>query len=491
MKIAGIRKTAIIDTAWIPSTSINSRQAAHQARTFGIFLHYGINTFNDTEWSDGATPVSTYNPSALDCAQWVSTAKSAGASYIIAIAKHHDGFTLWNSADTSYGVKTSGAGNSTDVIGALATACAAQGIKLALYYSLWDRHRNSDTANTSLDAAYVATMISHLTELFSNYGPICELWLDGGWEKDYVRWGLASLYTLFRTKQPLGVMMTNQTIVNWPQGQVAGDAIVYPPTDYRTQDSRYPRSGDKNNQLPDPDPKTFTAGGNTYYLPLETPITINSNANWMYHPSTSDTDFIVTSVLVDSYMRCASQGNNFVLNLCPNTVGVVSSAQITQLMTMSNWLGLSALCNLVDYAEGKIAVASSEYSASFVAGNALTGQVLGGPRWSGSGSDLTNPWFYVDMGSTKSVSRVALKEWYNGTFRPSTLLGTYSVQTSPDASTWTTQTTGTGATTGVNSDGDTYFQWAVTTFSPVSARYVRILFGTVTAAPTFNSFRIY
>ena len=64
-------------------------------RKYGMFIHFGINTFNDTEWSNGKLPVSSYNPQSIDAESWVKNAYNAGMNYVIIITKHHDGFCLW------------------------------------------------------------------------------------------------------------------------------------------------------------------------------------------------------------------------------------------------------------------------------------------------------------------------------------------------------------------------------------------------------------
>lgn len=55
-----------------------------------------------------STPVETYAPAEIDACQWVKTAKDAGMKYIILVAKHHEGFCLWDSKYTDYDVASSG-----------------------------------------------------------------------------------------------------------------------------------------------------------------------------------------------------------------------------------------------------------------------------------------------------------------------------------------------------------------------------------------------
>jgi alpha-L-fucosidase len=113
-------------------------------RGYGMFIHFGVNTFNETEWSDGTLPVNSYNPDKLDCDQWIKTAWEAGFRYVILITKHHDGFCLW------------------------------------------DRHEPSHNSSDPQD--YVDYMKNQLAELLSNYGAITEIWFDGAWAKKSSEW---------------------------------------------------------------------------------------------------------------------------------------------------------------------------------------------------------------------------------------------------------------------------------------------------------------
>src|SRR5579859_6608732 len=73
-----------------------SPQQTHwQDLEFGVIVHFGTNTFLDREWGDGTADPKVFNPDHVDPGQWARAAKSAGAKYLLLVAKHHDGFALW------------------------------------------------------------------------------------------------------------------------------------------------------------------------------------------------------------------------------------------------------------------------------------------------------------------------------------------------------------------------------------------------------------
>ena len=70
-----------------PSDKPDKTQKLLIERGYGMFIHFGVNTFTNLEWSDGKTPASMFNPSNPDCDQWVRVAKDAGFRYVLLITK--------------------------------------------------------------------------------------------------------------------------------------------------------------------------------------------------------------------------------------------------------------------------------------------------------------------------------------------------------------------------------------------------------------------
>ena len=80
-----------------PAEEPNQTQRELIERGYGMFVHFGVNTFSGDEWSDGTVPVDKYNPTRLDCDKWGGVARDAGFRYVLLVTKHHDGICLCDS----------------------------------------------------------------------------------------------------------------------------------------------------------------------------------------------------------------------------------------------------------------------------------------------------------------------------------------------------------------------------------------------------------
>ena len=164
---------------------------AHENK-FGLFIHWGIYALTedseqafaryDMDRKEYDALKDRFNPVKYDPEQWVLMAKRAGMKYICFTAKHHDGFCMWDTKETSYNIMNTPYGK--DVLKMLAEACQKHGMLLSIYYSNPDWHhpnaynpnsthqwkaKNKENADT---VEYRKFVKAQLTELLTNYGRI-------------------------------------------------------------------------------------------------------------------------------------------------------------------------------------------------------------------------------------------------------------------------------------------------------------------------------
>lgn len=82
-----------------------AKQVEWQKMETYAFVHFGLNTFNDHEWGYGDSAPQTFNPTRLNCEQWVKTFVAADMKGVIFTAKRHDGFCLWPTQLTEYCIR--------------------------------------------------------------------------------------------------------------------------------------------------------------------------------------------------------------------------------------------------------------------------------------------------------------------------------------------------------------------------------------------------
>jgi alpha-L-fucosidase len=311
---------------------------------FGMFVHLGINTYYDTEWSDGTLDPSAYNPTKLDTDQWCRVAKAAGMRYIVLTTKHHDGFCLWPSKYTQYSVANTPV--KTDVVAELANSAHKYGLKLGLYYSLWDRHEKSHDED---EPRYVDFMKGQIAELLENYGEVVEFWFDGFWKKQQsgwakpitddtgekviggeaseardqafiqawrnegaYRWQMDHVYQFIKSYQPNCMVMNNST--------TAYPGVPLHPVDVR--------SGEKFKEY-NPDIKSvWNWLGKDIYLPMQIETTMSTKGNkqfptgnWFWH----EWDHSVQSQdSIQHYLKVAEQMKaNLLLSVGPTNEGLL------------------------------------------------------------------------------------------------------------------------------------------------------------------------
>ena len=247
-------------------------------------------------------------------------------NYVILITKHHDGFCLWDTHTTAYSVNYSP--NKTDVVKAVSEACQKYGIKLGLYYSLWDRHEKC----YKNDEQYVQYMEKQLTELMDGrYGEVVELWFDGAWDKPCRAWQLDRLYSHVKSMQPMCQIGVNHTVGKYSEKK-GMPKKRYEPKNYRDRDPLRMFPSDFRlwdpNMCREDDPKIYTFNGKEYYLPFEQTICSRKEFSWFYLDTYTQKPLMDPEEIIKNYRILEKANNVMVINLPPDQNGKLVDGDI-------------------------------------------------------------------------------------------------------------------------------------------------------------------
>ncbi len=288
-------------------------QLAWHEKEFYLFIHFGPNTFTDKEWGEGNEDPNIFNPTELDCRQWARIAKKAGAKGIILTAKHHDGFSLWPSKQSTHTVRESKWNNGKgDVVKALSEACKQEGIEMGVYLSPWDRN-HPKYGTPEYNDVYIATM----KELFTNYGPFFELWWDGANGEgpsgkkqvyDFKRFEKAA----FSFQQPLIIFSDIGPSIRW----CGNEKGFIGNTNWNLLDTAGFARG-----LGAPHVDTLNQGNfnGKHWIPAEADVSIRPG--WFYHASEDD-KVKTPDELFNLYLKSVGNGGNLLLNVPPDRRGL-------------------------------------------------------------------------------------------------------------------------------------------------------------------------
>lgn len=316
----------------IPSAA----QVAWHEMELNAFVHFTTNTFTDKEWGYGDEDPSIFNPTAFNADQWVTTFKDAGFRGVILTCKHHDGFCLWPSKFTEHSVKNSPF--KKDVVKEVAEACKRHGLKFGIYVSPWDRNHAQYGS-----PEYVQYYRNQLQELFTNYGPIFEMWFDGanggdgfyGGKREarkinggtYYDW--PTTLNLVREAEPEVIFFSDAGPgVRW----VGNERGVAGETNWNTitPDTLYAGKGGIENLL-----NTGSENG-THWIPAEVDVSIRPG--WFYHAK-EDSLVKTPEQLVEIYLTSVGRGSTLLLNIPPDRRGLIHENDVqalTQWRTLLN-----------------------------------------------------------------------------------------------------------------------------------------------------------
>jgi len=316
-------------------------QLAWQRDELALFLHFGVNTFTNREWGDGREDPAIFDPPRLDAGQWARVARETGFRAMVLTAKHHDGFCLWPTLTTPHSVASSPwQGGRGDVVREFVDACRAEGLKVGLYCSPWDR--NHPTYGDS--PRYNDVFVEQLTELLTWYGDVHEVWFDGA-----------------NGEGPNG----RRQEYDWPRfrAHVRGlqpNAVIFSDAgpDVRWIGNERGSAGDPNWSTVDPETVPvpgMTGPGvtrqlqhgdrdGTVWRPGETDVSIRPG--WFYHPE--ENDLVRTpDDLVELYFSSVGRNSKLLLNVPPTSEGLLHAHDVASLRDMRARLDRAFATDLV------------------------------------------------------------------------------------------------------------------------------------------------
>ncbi|XP_078427574.1 alpha-L-fucosidase 1 [Wolffia australiana] len=301
----------------IPSSS----QLSWQLGEMAMFLHFGPNTFTDSEWGTGQADPAIFDPEALDTRQWVRTAVELGFSRLVITAKHHDGFCLWPSAYTDYSVRSSPwkAGHG-DVVAELAAAAREAGVGLGVYLSPWDRHDPSYGKTIDYNEYFLAQM----SELLTRYGEIEEVFLDGAKGKNAtdMEYFFDSWFKFIHQMQPKAVIFSDSGPDSRWVGNEAGAAS---PTCWSLFNQSNAAIGHTN--------ETYSSEGDPEgrdWIAAECDVSIRPG--WFWHRSEQPKS---AANLLEIYYNSVGRNCFLILNVPPNSSGLIAAEDVQVLREFS------------------------------------------------------------------------------------------------------------------------------------------------------------
>jgi alpha-L-fucosidase len=399
------------------------QQVAWQRGEITVFVHFGVNTFTDREWGLGNEDEKIFNPTQLDARQWARAAKSVGAQIVILTAKHHDGFCLWPSKYTEHSVKRSPwRGGKGDVVRELADACRAEGLKLGLYLSPWDRHERSYGDSPRYNEFYR----NQLTELMTNYGPLAEVWFDGacgeGPNGRRQQYDWPGFHAIVRRLQPKAVMFSDAgPDVRWIGNErgIAGDPCWSP-----VDPARVPLPGKSGKDVIESLQHGDRDG--TVWRPGESDVSIRPG--WFYHAN-QDAKVRAVENLVDLYFKSVGRNSLLLLNIPPNPKGLLADIDVQRLKEFRAALDAIFKTNLAARCKAQASNVRGGDS-SYAAAQALDANP--DTYWA-TDDGQTSPWLQVDLGRPTVFNVVMIQEaialgqrieawhlemWRNGRWEP-------------------------------------------------------------------------
>lgn len=369
-----------------PETSpiIVNRLDQWQDLKFGFMVHWGIyaqwgvveswSICNEPWISRNGEPYNDYvarytalnqsfNPKGFNPKEWADMASSAGMKYFVFTTKHHDGFCLFQTDETTYSTTHSSCpffrNRHSDITRSLVDAFRAKGLWTGLYFSKADWHHPDywapEWATPDRNVNYSPRQypdrwesfkdftFNQIKELTHNYGDIDILWLDAGWIRPH--WSL--------TNESIEWLGCHQYIQDIDMPKIATMAREQNPDLLivdRSVGGRYENYRTPEQQVPD----------TLLPYPWETCMTMGDS--WSYIPNDN---YKSTNTLIHLLCDVVAKGGNLLLNVGPDANGTIPTVAQTRMKEMGQWLWANGYAiygtrPLYPYCSGKLRFTQSK-----------------------------------------------------------------------------------------------------------------------------------
>ncbi|WP_158994552.1 alpha-L-fucosidase [Mucilaginibacter sp. L196] len=287
---------------------------------FGMFIHWGLYAILATgEWTmfnqkipaeEYAKLADQFHPKLFNADQWAAIAKTAGMKYMVMVARHHDGFAMWNSPSSYHHFNSMETAAHADFVAQYTAACRKAGLKVGIYYSpmdwrfpgYFDPKGQPENAALMKQQAY-----GQVEELMKNYGKVDILWYDGGWlshkgtDADAAWfWEPLKLNTMVRQYQP-------DIVIN-PRSGMFGDFQV--------------------------NEGSAEVKGPILNFPWEKCLNLNG-ASWGYNKAQH---LMSRSSIIQMLVNVVDRGGNMLLNVGPDQDGIIPASHVLRLKEVGEWL---------------------------------------------------------------------------------------------------------------------------------------------------------
>ena len=279
-----------------------------------------------------------------DAAAWAETFRDAGAKYVVLVTKHHDGFCLWPSAVEN--PKQKNWFSSRDIVGELARAVRAAGLKFGLYYSGgidWSFNREplrtmGDFIGSVPGGRYSAYADAQVRELIARYEPSV-LWNDISWPADERH--LFHLFADYYNAAPDGVVNDRWRTVTWKSKLLRFKFMR------RRFDTRYKDYIAKNPKALEgivPPPVPHSDFRTPEYAKLPTisakkwESTRGMSHSFGFNRNDTEADYAPFETLLGDFLDGVSKNGNLLLNVGPEADGTIPAPQMARLKSFGAWL---------------------------------------------------------------------------------------------------------------------------------------------------------